>query len=321
MKTENSPPALQFSDPRQHTQTLLAMLATMLERQRLDLHEALTLATLLTTNAHPRARSFVRTLQTKVSHPEAQKRCGKLLRMCDRIDTLTELPAIRQNQPLFQNLYDPQGCIYVDGGALRQKLVVVFTTMFNNFGIANLVLLAILRTYGVSVLLLRDCSRANYLGGASGFGSNLDEIAGNIEVFAHESGIEDIYLLGYSSGGYAACYASTRIRCAAHLGFSFPADFSPDTSLPTEFFMPRDLRKLFDRRYLVDLACLLPDSSARQRLIVGAKSKRDLIHAQHLKRAGVEVIEVAGVVHDTPESLIASGEFGRQLDWLFGVRS
>ncbi len=289
---------------------------------RFTAESALRAANQLTLNAAPSARRFVQALQGAISHPGAQKRFDKLLKICDYTDRLEPLKALRQNAELFHQLYALKGYVYHEGQAARHKLAVVFTTMFNNFGMANLIMLAILQTYGVSVLLLRDCSLANYLGGASDFGDNLDEVAQHIVSLARDKSIDEIYLLGYSSGGYASCYVSTRIPCAAHLGFSFPADFSPDTTLPTEAFIAREKRELFDRQYLIDLARVLPASTARQRMIVGDKSTNDLVNAHHLRHAaGMEVIELPDAQHDTPETLIANDEIGLHLDWLFDGRA
>ncbi len=321
MNPDDLAPELRFNDPTRHTLALLDTLSALLARPKHEFQEAMVLATQLTCNAHPAARRFVQMLKAMIAHPDAGKRLDKLLKLCDVTDRLPRLSELRRDTALMQQLYSPEGPTYIEGGREKQKLAVVFTTIFNNFGVANLILLAILQSYGVSVLLLRDGSRANYLRGGCGFGDNLGDIAGKLTAFAQEKSIADIYLLGYSSGGYAACYVSTRLRCAAHLGFSIPADFSLDTELPSDFFMPRDLRALFERRYLLDLASVLPDSSARQRLIVGTKSRRDASHARHLQQAGMDVVALDDCVHDTPETLIANGELRHHLDWLFDQRA
>ncbi len=310
--------AIGFSDPLQHSLAQLERLAAALKHARFDLRDALRTATQLACQGQPSARAFVHHIQSGIDHPEVQKRTDKLLKICDYTDRLEALTEIHRDKLLLPRLYALEGPVFIEGDPARQKLVVVFTTMFNNFGIANTVLLAILKKYGVSVLLLRDCTQANYLGGASSFGEDLDDMSQKIEAFARSKSFDSVYLMGYSSGAYASCYASTRMRCAGHLVFSGPADFSLDTALPTEWMIPREIRQLFDPRHLLDLSDVLPGAPLRRRFIVGAQSRRDLRNAHHLRHvAGLEIIEIADCVHDTPETLIARGEFDAHLDWLF----
>ncbi len=277
------------------------------------------IASQLALNAHPAARSFVRALQGKLAHPDAQSRFEKLLNLCDQTDRLDGLSAMRGDAELTRSLYALDNFVFMEGSTARNKLAVVFTTMFNNFGVANIVLLAILKKFGVSVLLLKDSTLANYLGGAHQFGSDLDQLADSIRSFAAQKSCDRIYPMGYSSGGFASCYVSARIECAGYLGLSFPTDFSLDSTLPTDWFISRQVKERFDQRYLRDLARLLPEAPARRRVIAGTKSHRDLELALHLKDVeGVEVIPVENCMHDTPETLIARGEFEQHLDWLFG---
>ena len=297
----------------------LDALASALERGRFDLREALWTATHLAFNGMPSARSVIRSLQAKTDHADASKFFDKLLNVCDYADRLESFHAIRRDPILFRKLYDLHGSLFIKGSTAGQKLVVVFTTMFNNFGISNAILLAILKKFGVSVLLLRDCTRSNYLGGASGFGGDLDELSSKIAAVARQQSIEQIYLMGYSSGGYASFHASMHIACAGHLAFSSPVDFSPDTKLPTDWFIKKELRTKFDPRYLLDLAQVLPNVPARRRLVVGSSSTRDIAHARHVASvAGLEVIEIADSTHDTPQALLARGEFEDHIEWLLG---
>ncbi len=310
---------LRFRSPIQHSPGLLVKLSDKLKQESIDLREVLTVANQLTINAHPAARSFLRALKNKILHPDAQSRFDKLLNLCDQTERLVALPAMRHDPHWIRSLYALDNYVFMEGDSARNKLAVVFTTVFNNFGISNLVLLAILKQFGVSVLLLKDSTLANYLGGAHQFGNNLDEVADNIRAFAAQRSCDHIYLMGYSSGGYASCYVSARLKCEGFLGLSFPADFSLDTALPTDWFIKKPVRELFDQRFLVDLASLHDQEPVRRRLIIGAKSQRDRTHAHHLRdNAGFDVIEVEECFHDTPETLMARGEFKQHLDWLFG---
>ncbi len=285
----------------------------------MDLREVLTVANQLTVNAHPAARQFLRVLKSKIPHPDAQTRFDKLLDLCEQTGRLEALPAMSGNPEWIRSLYALDNYVFMEGDRARHKLVVVFTTVFNNFGLSNLVLLALLKPFGVSVLLLKDDTAASYLGGAHQFGNDLDELAEKISAFAKLKSCDRIYLMGYSSGGYASCYVSARLKCDGFLGFSFPVDFSLDTDLPTDWFIKRQVRELFEPRFLIDLASLHAQLPKRRRLIIGAQSRRDLVHAHHLRdKAGFDVIEVAECLHDTPETLMARGEFGAQLRWLLG---
>ena len=320
MDTKAGSTTLEFRHALQHSPEHLAALSAELQQGRFGTKSALRTATLLACHGLPPARSFLNRIQNEIDHPDVEDRVANLLGICDYTDGLEALPQILADQSLFRKLYSLHGFTLIEGSTARNKLVVVFTTMFNNFGVANTVLLAVLKKYGVSVLLLKDPTRANYLGGASGFGKNIDDMSIKIDALARERSFDSIYLTGYSSGGYASSYASMRIDCAGLLNFSSPADFSLDTTLPTDRISSQEVRQLFDPRHLLDLRSALSATPARRRMIVGTESTSDLLHANHLRGvAGLDIIEIEGCEHGTPETLISRGEFERQLDWLLQV--
>ncbi len=320
METKPGSTTLEFRHALQHSPEHLAALSNELKQGRFDTKSALRTGALLACHGMPSARSFLERIRKGIDHSPVADQVAKLLGICDYTDGLEALPQILADQALFRKLYSLHGFELIEGSTARNKLVVVFTTVFNNFGIANTVLLAILKKYGVSVLLLRDTTRANYLGGASGFGKNIEDMSIRIETFAREKSFDRIYLTGYSSGGYASIYASMRIDCAGLLAFSSPTDFSLDTPLPTDRVISREVRQMFDPRHLLDLRPALSAAPAKRRMIVGANSPGDLLHTNHLRDvAGLDIVTIEGCAHDTPETLISRGEFERQLDWLLGV--
>ncbi len=313
-------PALTFDSNVRHSLVQLSQLeVTLAERKDWTFRNVLEMAQLLSAHGHPACRAFITWAQQQHQHVELNEKLGRMLKVGELAEQHPHVRRLQNDAAMRSALYAHEGYFFAKGDTRPHVLLVVFTTVYNNFGISNLFLYALLKDLGVSVLMLRDGSWANYLGGASDMGDNLDDLAAGIESFAQLHQCQHTLILGYSSGGYASYYVSTKLKCDAYLGMSIVTDFSLDTPLPTDKFISKDIRSRFDARYLVNLA-QLPVSdmhSAPRRLLVGKKSKADLLYTQAM--AGVKdvsVIELPHCSHDIPEALLATGEFMAHMDWL-----
>lgn len=312
-------PDLRFEHPEQHSLAHLGMLAQTLEtRTDWTFRQSLDMAQQLAIHGHPRAIRFIDWMRQNIQHPDALRKLDKLDRLSQRTAAHPGVLALSKDETLLRQLYATEGYFMAKGVSRANVLVVVFTTMYNNFGISNLVLYALLRDMGVSVLLLRDLSKANYLGGANGLGHDLDSCAQGIVQLAQVNGCTRLLLMGFSSGGYAGHFISTLLPCQGYLGLSIVSDFSLDTPLPTDKFISKAIRQKFRPEHLCNLATL-PDRSggARRRLIVGAKDSTDLLYTNSMQDTpNLEVVEVPDCQHDTPETLMAEGHLQAHLDWL-----
>jgi hypothetical protein len=313
-------PLLQFESPLRQSMAQLARVDALVQAQRAwNLKEVVQTAHLLTVQAHPKARSFVGWALTSATHPDIKLLLQRYLRMCDFIDTCPAIADTQAQSDLVEKLYATDGFTLIKGSHRPEVLVVVFTTVYNNFGISNLMLFGLLRASGVSVLLLRDGTRASYLAGASGMGHDLDTCVASISRLASELQCQKILVTGYSSGGFASYYVSTKLDCAGYLGFSIVSDMRLDTTLPTDVFISKDIRNMVDPKFLVELSGLTDTNrnGVPRRVVVGANSEVDQRFADLI--VGVprlEVIKVPDCRHDTPEAMLPTGQLQAQFDWL-----
>lgn len=313
-------PALTFHSNVRHTLEQLSQIdQTLAERKDWSFRHVLEMAQLLSVHGHPSCRPFITWALTQHHHVELNQKLECMLKVGDLAHQHPHVRPLQSDAVFKTALYAHEGFFFSKGDKRPDVLLVVFTTLYNNFGISNLFLYALLKDSGVSVLMLRDGSWANYLGGASDMGDNLDDLAEAIQGFAKAQQCQHLLIMGYSSGGYASYYVSTKVPCAAYLGMSIVTDFSLDSSLPTENFIRKDIRQRFDPKFLVNLATLPLPATHRtaRRLLVGQKSKVDLLYTQAMKGVpDLSVIELADCSHDIPEALLASGEFMTHIDWL-----
>ena len=313
-------PLLQFDSPLKQSVEQMARVAASLQATRSwKLRDVIETAYLLTVQAHPKARSFVQWALDNATHPDVQARLRGYLNICDATDQCPAIAATQAQPWLVEQLYDTQRSSFFRGSKRPNVLLVVFTTMFNNFGISNLVLYSLLQASGVSMLMLRDGTRASYLGGARGMGHDLDTCAQAIADLAQAQQCRHVLVTGYSSGGFASYYVSTRMPCAAYLGFSIVTDLSLHTTLPTDVYLSKAIRGRFDGRYLIDLSTCTDQgpTPVPRRLVVGADSEVDQLFTEtmrHIPR--LQVVTVDKARHDTPEAMLVTGQLQAQFDWL-----
>jgi hypothetical protein len=136
----------------------------------------------------------------------------------------------------------------------------------------------------VSVLILKDCTYFNFLNGVSGLGTDIYSTTSAISSLASEHNILEIFITGYSSGGYASLYASFLVPCAGYLGFSVITDLSRESTLfPGKYFRD-EVRSRIDAIHLLNLRTLAELSNNRvpRQIIFGEKSAVDAAHAANM---------------------------------------
>jgi len=283
--------------------------------------EALLFSEHLTAHAHPFARKFIEEKQKNENfkHIEVQIRLDRLLRICNEIEKLTQLKTLRAQGTLYNNLYETEGFIFIKSKLKPKKLIIVFTTIFNNFGVSNLVIISMLMKYGSSILLLKNDDYSHYLNGVKGFGNDLDQVSLSIKTLIKKESINNISIMGYSSGGFASCFVSGQIPCTSYLGFSIVSDFSINSPLPVNLIIKENIRAQFPKKYLINLRDLVTkNSETKRRFIVGNLSHVDLLFAENLRDlSNTEISYVENSFHATPLDLIASGKMMQHLDWAF----
>ena len=302
-----------FEHALQHKREDIAQLEALLRQQEIPLRQALFLAQELVAHGHGQASHPISLLQAQSRHADVQAFCVMLDRAWRNLRQHFQLEAVPERH--VEQFYRRNGSILCRPAQESKKLLVIFTTIFNNFAISTLALTTLLQRLGVNILILKDATRFTYHRGVEGLAHDLPGIAEAIERTANQLNAERIYLSGFSSGGYPALMTSLRMDCAGYLGFSHMTDQSALSPFPQNRHLLPELRATLDPEQFCDLRLLLEraDPAIPRRLIYGAHSPTDSAHARHCE--GLETIELtclADATHNTPLRLLADGEFLEQ---------
>ena len=313
-------PSLQFEHPQQHTLEGFDRLAAQAKQDHIPPRVALVLAEELLSHGHPdtpRATALLR----QNPHRDAVALGVRLERCFDELRRQLHVENVDRKQVV--RAYRRDGYLLFESRQKSRKLLVIFTTIFNNFYISHLNLHGMLKSLGCHLLILKETTLASYQRGVSGFASDIPGIAENIRATARRLGAEQIYVSGFSSGGYAALQTSLLLPCAGYLGFSQTTDLSPGSPLVRPWYVPDEVYAQLDPRWLVDLRVVLQDAdpSVPRVLCYGDRTKKDAEHAQHL--AGLDTIRLVrlrNATHNSIQYLLAKGRLTAAFSSLVGDR-
>jgi len=221
------------------------------------------------------------------------------------------LEAMLDDTPLATALYAIDKPYFETGSLHPAKLLIVFTTMYNNFEISNLALLALLRPLGVSLLFLKDGSRFNYLNAIPGIGKDFESAARRIAANNARNGFREVYLSGFSSSGYASLLMTMAVPCTAYLGFSIRSDISEGPDFNAGDYFTAEIRDQVPPSLHHDLAPMIERSgqAIAYRLFYGSLNALDKRHARHL--AGIPHVvleELDGCSHGTVVRRLLDGQ-------------
>ena len=272
---------------------------------------ALFAATHIVMHGFDHAEEIIQRLRSNLNHPDAAVYLDELYRHLDFIKALTFWPHVKNDQALVSKLYETDGFFFAKGSSYPHKLLVVFTTMFNNFRISNALLYAMIKELGVSTLILKDCTYFNFLNGVSGLGTDIYSITRAISSLTREHHISEIFVTGFSSGGYASLYASFLLPCAGYLGLSVPTDMSRESTLFPGKYFKDEVRNKIDEKYLINLRVLAESTNDRvsREIVFGEKSAGDAAHASNM--AGLPNLKITKLSsgHQTVGALIEDHAF------------
>jgi len=284
---------------------------------RLPLSEAMYVANQLVIQVSDQAESILQRLKPRLSHhPDALAFLGGLGKQLAYMQHLTLFQDVKNDRAVWSKLYDLDRFFFAKGSSHPEKLLVVFTTMFNNFGISNAALFAILKELGVSVLILKDGTYFNFLNGVSGLGSDIPSVANGISAIASDNHISEIFVTGFSSGGFASLYASLLLPCSGYLGFSVPTDLSHgSTRFPPKFFT-EEVRRNVDEKHLINLRTLAKSADLRvpREIVFGELTKIDAVHAANMVGlSNFKITKLGNCGHQTVVALIENHSFSNCL--------
>jgi hypothetical protein len=296
-----------FEHAQQHTLDGYDWLAGQARQQPMSSGAVLMLAEEMLSHGHPDTLRLTALLKQNphrdaVAQGEMLENCFHQLRQHLHVENVDRKQIVRA--------YRKDGYLLFESAQKSRKLLVIFTTIFNNFYISHLNLHALLKELGCHILFLKEATLANYQRGVASFASDFPDIAKQIGATARRLGAEQIYVSGFSSSGYAALLTSLQLRCDGYLGFSQNTDLSPASALARPWYLTDEVYAQLDPRWMLDLRIRLQDAdpAVPRLLYFGEKTMKDMLHAQHLEGLPtVRLVALAGSTHNVIRFLLARG--------------
>ncbi|MBT5432304.1 MAG: hypothetical protein HOL02_15570 [Rhodospirillaceae bacterium] len=148
------------------------------------------------------------------------------------ISEIHELDIIMNNRKIVESFLSDKNFFW-EGETDPEKLIIVFSTAYNNFDISFPDLHAVLMQYGFSILYLKNPDRGMFAGGCPGLGTSIDTMKKGLLRFLDRHGIVETFVTGYSSSGYASLYLAGELGASSYLGFGIKTDWSRTTTKKT----------------------------------------------------------------------------------------
>lgn len=299
---------MEFNHIKQHSLEGLQRIEHLAGIPDLTVRQALFAAEELVAHGHPGAARPIEIIRSGAKHRDVISFADNIKKTLQEIRRHYIIEKVRKED--IEIFYRKNSYVHVQKEKENDKLLVIFTTMFNNFYISNFALSSMLSSLPCDILLLKDGTLFNYHRGVSGFAADLPGIAASIQRFAEKRGKRHIYISGYSSGGYAALLTSLLLPCAGYLGFSHQTDLSENSPLPAPRLFNDEVRAMVNPEWLLDCRPLLEraDPTVRRTLVYGGRNDRDVAHARHLQGLAISLALIPTATHSTIQPLIASGQ-------------
>ena len=202
-----------------------------LSSRKLNLHDSLTLGTQLVIHGQNEiAHKFIAARKSEYSNRHVATYLDGLDRLNRNISIYQVAEFMKNNKNFAEQLLSFKPT-YVKS-TNRDRLIIVFATAWNNFGLSFPVLHSILIKYPVSVLYIKNPDAGMYCNGYIGLGGTIDEMAESLVKLKRSAGYKSVTVLGFSSGGYASLFAAGALAADAYIGFGIRTDWSQDCKIP-----------------------------------------------------------------------------------------
>ncbi len=300
---------MRFQSQHQQSSAQHALLRQLAGKRDRTREESFFLIAHLATQGVPEFKTLHARLQKQYTHPDAQKFLNNLNAQWNAIQEIETFQQCLKQADLMRTMYELDTPYFETGNKRPEIALVLFTTMYNSFYFSNLVMLALLRKLGISLLFLKDTSRFNYLGGIPGFTNDFFTSTASVSEFLKHKGVKEIYITGLSSSGFASLLTSSRIQCHGYLGFSIRSDLSEQSTLPPGKLMAEEIKAQLNPDVRVDMMKILTEKEdgVQRKVIYGSESKTDKAHAMHLASvAGMQISEIENCGHLTPMPLLVN---------------
>ncbi|MCB2073682.1 MAG: hypothetical protein H6917_12300 [Novosphingobium sp.] len=298
------PSDITFDSPQQHTLALLELALKDAAAERLSVRKALDLSILLHSHGHPAAGPLDAQLKENAPDPKARAAAAALESSYRKIRTFFRFE--KTNPVLMEKFYRTDGYLYLGKDKPSKRLLVIFTSIFNNLYFSNAMIAAMLSKLDCDLLFLKDSSRYAYLQGASGIAGDFTGIGDRIQDIARKNGIKKIFVTGFSSAGFAALLTALRIPCAGYLGFSQSTDRHPDTMAHNP--NRADIFGQADPRWKINLRTLLEkaDPAVPRALYYGELNQTDVAYARNVEGLStIRTFAMPNIGHNTIRALFA----------------
>lgn len=301
-----------------HSLEQIAFILKLSQQDALRPREAMFLAAQLVDHGFPNSESFLTRLENDIPSHAAHEYLARLKQRNSVIQSLPHLDRFRRDPVLVRRFYESEGWLFRPGSFRRNIAIVVFTTIYNNFTLSNLVLDALLADLGVSRLYVRDTTEFVYFRGVKGLASSLQALPGALQRLLEGEGIEHVIITGYSSGGYASLFVTSLMTKVRYLGFSICSDLSAGSEL-TRREMYERLRHRVDSALFRDMRPEIAQTNGTSYCVhYGQRSADDRTQAEHLRGLGnVELFCHESAGHEITAFLLEEGQlsecFARQV--------
>lgn len=300
---------MKFENSLQHSPRHFDQLGKITLQDGISQHDALFLCEVFAGHVHPRALTIARQLDVPEADPYVRETSRHYAAAYEAMRPLHQMETLTRQ--LVDVFYGTEGVILLKKPETT-KLLVIWTSVFNHFFVANVALAKLIGNLDCSLLFLKDDTLHHYSRGVKGFAGSADELGPAIEKVAREHELDGIYHMAATDAGYAALRTSLRSRCDGYLGFSQSTDFSAGSPLAASPLMTPDVRAAIGADFLEDLKPRLRDAdpAISRTLIFGEDDAHATEHAMHLADiATVKLASVSGVRHNAVLPLIAAGAF------------
>ncbi|MEH6496956.1 MAG: hypothetical protein V7740_14515 [Pseudomonas marincola] len=203
--------------------------------------------------------------------------------------------------------------LFFEGGS---NLIIVFATMYNNFGVSFPVLHSMLLGQGHSILYIKNPDVGMYCSGSPKLGNSIDEMGHALDKFVLDRKFISVSVFGFSSGGYAALFCAATIGADVFIGFGIRTDWSRGSELlfSQGRAAPNDTDYLSNT--LVNMRNYRPvDRIKKGILYYGDRDGSDVSHAENMRGKGnFELIPVKNAQHNVITYLVSIGKFEKTLN-------
>ncbi len=180
-----------FENLVQHTIETFDRLTGLARKEPMDPRMAVFLAEELLSHGHPDTLRLTALLKQH-PHRDAVAFAHRIERCFGHLRAQLRIEDVSRNQ--IVRAYRKDGYLLYESAVKSRKLLVVFTTIYNNFFISHLNLHAMLKDIGCHLLLLKETTLAQYQRGVVSFAKDLPDIADQIRATARKLGADEILL-------------------------------------------------------------------------------------------------------------------------------